>query len=595
MLLLTAVVILLASGIAAGSIMRSERLVTFIAATGALFEVHWLLIALVHREFFIGASIQLVFFIGALFFLSLWLTQIRKWRGPGVVTKQAGAELAVLVVLVAVLGSAWVVGSVNGFIGSNWVTHGFYNGDTATFISLVQRSQITDGLLKQNPFAGNGDLEYPTLLHGAVADWFTQAGIIFDWVHFLPFITLAQLVITIPLFFLLGDLFLPKSLPANTWLGVSNRGIILALEAGIVLYILMLAWDNYIYPQSHFFLTNLFLWQICLLVAANKFSLLQARLAVAIAGVTTLVLLLANAVTGTAATIAWLVFCGGYIIDRRQTVATRSRYLGAAVLTGILFVVVMPGNAAFGLPHFSYTAALDMLRLAPVVLLLLAGIWLQLGRHHYLAVVSVALCLAAVFTFLFSTRNIIVENASRFMYHALLAGFPLLLLLIVRGWFLCRRLLLLSTRSPSEWFIGIGSVVVLFAIFSLPAGSSVLSAFDHLLFKDQQAITLTDRLALEWIQDHTAADAIFLSSPQPPWSIPIFTGRTLLRTAYWLSPEDELGRTVEAAFSGDRGAQAVALSHADYLVLTAAQQELWALPPLEPAYHSPELTIYSLK
>lgn len=577
----------LASLVASGVLFAHQRALTYLAAAGVLWEGQWLLLTLLDRTVLEGVETRVVFDSGALILLAIWLLFYRRWSFPYISGAGSGRrDLAVLAVLFVVLTAAWLVINANGFLDGAWVTHGFYNGDTTTFIALVQRSLLTAGLVDTNPFAGGGALEYPTLLHAGVASVLTAVGISGSWLYFLPAMTLLQIIITVPLFFLLMDVVFPEpNEPWKRWFGVPSRLVILAGQAGLVLFVLALAWDNYVYPQSHFFLTGLFLLQVALLI----------RRRVVPASAVALVLMLANAVTGAAAVAVLAIFYWLQAADRKQEVTQRFGYLGGVVLWVIVFLLFAPGEAAWGWPTFSYTAAPAMIRLGPILVALLAAVWLKLDKQQFLSAAVAVLAAMGFVVFFFSTRNIVIENAERFFYHALVIGFPLLLSLLIRLFYWLRRQLIDTDRPLGQVVAGWLAAVALLLATLLPAGASVASAHDNLMFKDKRVVTITQREALDWLAENTGINAIILSSPNPPWAVPIFAGRALLRADYWLSPQDELARQVTAAFAGDRAAQEMILNQADYLLLPQNEQELWDVSAYDQVFSNTAVNIYRLR
>jgi len=576
----------LASLLASGVLFRHQRVLTYLAAAGVLFEGQWLLLTLLDRTVLIGMETKVVFDMGAVVLLVVWLLFYQRLSFPYMSGGGSGRrDLAVLAVLAVVLVGAWLVIDANGFINGAWVTHGFYNGDTTTFIALVQRSLLTDGLVDTNPFAGGGALEYPILLHAGVASVLTAVGISGSWLYFLPAMTLLQIILTVPLFFLLWDVIFPEpNEPWKLWFGVPSRLVILAGQASLVLFVLALAWDNYVYPQSHFFLTGLFLLQTALLIRGH----------VVPASVVALVLMLSNAVTGTAAVAVLAVFYLLQAADLKQAVWQRAGYLAGVVFWVIAFFAFTPGEAAFGLPTFSYTAAPAMIRLGPILVALLAAVWLA-DKQQFLGAAVAALAVISFATFFLSTRNIVIENAERFFYHALIIGFPLLLGPLLRLFYWLRRQLIDTARPLSQVAAGWATVVALLLVTLLPAGASVASTHDNLMFKDERVVTITQREALDWLEENTEIDDVVLASPNPPWVVPAFTGRALLRADYWLSPQDEMYSQITAAFAGNRAAQKVVLKQADYLLLPRDEQGLWELPLYDQVFSNTAVNIYRLR
>lgn len=585
--------LVLASALASGYFFAHQRLLTYIATIGVLTEGVWLFLTWVSRSvedtrvYWVGAG---VFFIWSLFLVRRWRTSAQMWKNPA-------KDVAVLVVMGITLVAAWSIVRLNGFqADGSWLTHGFYNGDTTTFVSLVQRSLTTDGLVHQNPFAGNGELEYPTLLHAAVANFVSALGITDNWLFFLPIMTLVQIVLTVPIFFLLWDLVWPAPPQRwQLWLGVPSRLAVTIIQAVITLLIMMASWDTFVYPQSHFFLTGLFLLVVCLWI--NNFTLRgQSQIPLIIfTYLLATALGIANAVTGTAAIAIVGVFGLLRANDKKRPVMERGIFLLTLPVLAAIFLLATPGNAALGLPHFSYTAALDMLRLTPLLVVLAIGIMLNLSRQPVIAISAVALSALACVIFIFSTRDIIVDNASRFFYHALLIGFPLMISPLLRVYYWLKRELVYTTHSLAGLATGWAMVAVAVGLLVLPGLASVASAHDHLMFKDPQHITLGMRLAMDWVNDNIPTDSVVIASPDAPWAVPLFTGRSLLRTDYWLSPDDVVLADVKAALAGEKAAQEKILPQADYLLLTFKERKLWEPLPLEKIFDNVAVAIYKIK
>lgn len=594
-------ILLVGALLASGILFEHKRMLTFLATAGLIFEGRWLLMTLINRTFFPTVSLSTIVLFESIIILVLTLVFIKKWTWPYKGTGSGRRDIVILPVLLLVLAGAWLVTSKNGFSDHAWVTHGFYNGDTATLLSLTQRSFLETGLVNENPFAGNGALEYPTLLHASLANFLDQAGIGMDWFRFLPLFTYLQIFLTVPVFFLLWDVLLPE--PKNEtekWLGVPSRWVIYLLQAGVVLYVLSLSWDGYIYPQSHFFLTGLFVMLAALLASSARLSLMAKEHILKHGAIIalTIVLMLSNAVTGTAALVLTGVFFLMRVFDVKRRPAERGWQLAIVVVLGLLFLWAMPGNGALQIiPTFSYTAAIDMLRLALPLGILMIGMYQYVSRQSFVAVGSAALMALGLIVFFFSSRNIVIENSSRFFYHAILIGFPLVLAPIVQGWYWVRRELLHTTHSVPEKVAGWFAVGTLLLLLIFPGAVSVASAHDNLMFKDEQVIDTAYRRALWWIEDNTEPSAVFLASPETPFAIPMFTGRTLLRTAYWLSPDDVVLADVVSAFEGDTSAQEQVMGGADYLLLQDVERKLWEpLPPTIPVvFDVNAVVIYKLR
>ncbi|MBI1833826.1 MAG: hypothetical protein HYR90_03280 [Candidatus Andersenbacteria bacterium] len=565
--MVAAVVVLVGSLIASGLVYDHKRVLTYLGLAGVLWQVTWLTLTFLERVVFPAETSAQVLFIGSFVFLisALITLRFRSIRLPfGRGHHDLVGEGAIMLVLLVVLGAASLIWRVNGFQDHAWITHGFFNGDTVTFMALTQRSLNETGLVQQNPFNANESLEYPTLLHAGMANIFRDLSEGSGWLYFLPTLTYIWIFITVPMFFLLWEVVIGKTV-ASLWQQ-------LLIPSVTILYLAAVSWDTYIYPQSHFFLTGLFLFDVFCFTRAFS-TLHDKRLLEILGALTTVILLLSNAISGTVAVALAVTYC----LLRRQPY-----YLCAAIIFIALFFVATPGNAAFGWPHFSYTAGYDMLRLSPIVAVILAAaFWKRVTLPHISAAITVITGLAFV-TFFFSQRNIVVENASRFFYHGALVGFPLVGMAIPLLWSYVKRVLrgfqISSPQSIITLFLLLGAVGLLL----LPAGTSVVSAHDNLMRKDTQDIDTATRLGLWWIEDNTTHNAVFLASPEAPFAIPAFTGRSLLRTNYWLSQQDSVFADIEAAFRGDKAAQEQVLPAADYVFLTAKERA--SFEPLPDSY-----------
>lgn len=486
--LLLVFVSLLGSGIA----FRHRGILTYLATTGVLWEAQWLLLTLLGHHYVIGGILLLL----------AWLTQYKKFTFPRV----SSTDVPIAIVTGIVLTAAGLIFQFNSFGPGEWVMHGFFNGDTATLIAITEKAKLTHGLVSENPFAGNGPLEYPSLLHAGLASLNFQP-------EYLPLITYVQIILTVPIFFLLFE-------QKNIW-----------LEAGVVLYVLALSWESYVYPQGHFFLMGTFVLMASLLL---KPTLPQLGTAVILG----IVLLFSNAVTGTAAVLLKIAYDGLQGLRRGISRFERLGWGIGVLFWIILFLLFTPGNGSLGaIPGFSYTAAAEIGRLAPVLILVLIGIFLNYERRLFTSVAGLGLMGLALTMFIFSTRDIVIENASRFFYHAVLIAFPLAIVPLTRIYYWFRREFLLSSRTGVEKMIGWGAVIIFLAIFLLPAGASVVSTHDNLMFKDEQIITQAMFEQAEVIKKNTPLDAAISGSPDPPFWIPMLTGRALERTNFWLSPE----------------------------------------------------------
>jgi hypothetical protein len=186
------------------------------------------------------------------------------WRGrwPRILCGVTRGDGMFLIALVPILVSTFVVSHVNDYrLGSDgrleFHARGFVNGDTFTLFALTnsQRNTHQSEYKGLNPFAGNGPLEYPTLLHKALANIMAATGA--DITHAAWWLILPSLAGTVAVSVLSARLFL--------------HGQVVPVWAGIVLLLAYgTTWESFTYPQSHTFLTGLFLLFILLLVRRDQ-------------------------------------------------------------------------------------------------------------------------------------------------------------------------------------------------------------------------------------------------------------------------------------------------------------------------------------
>ncbi len=594
MLWLTLGLICVSASVGSVILFRHHRLTTLLATIGVGMELQWLLFTWLILRFAPNqSSTWYVALAGLAAVLSVLL--FIRIRPKLDIAGFGPRDLVVLIVLALVGGGAVVIVQANGLQGTDFVLHGFYNGDVVTFASLVQRAIVDPSPIMTNPFAGNTVLEYPTLLHHAFGQLFRQVGIGIEWIHFWPLLTYLQIALTVPLFFLLWDIVVPEPGRGELWLGLTRRWHGHVLQGFLTIGVISLSADNFVYPQSHFFLTGFWLLLAALLWArpASYPRHLVAALA------TVIVLSGANAVTGTAAIALFIITLVSVTVSRG--VSNRIRLLNCATTLGALLVYLLfvPGQASFGMPHFSYTAANDLLRLAPLTLLLLVGIATQYQRYGRESIGIMVVAILSVVVLLFSTRDIVVANASRFIYHALLIGVPFMIRPAVVALFYLRRQLLLSTKTISEAAVGVLLTIIGLSILLLPNLASVASAFDNLVQQDEHRITWQRREVGWWLADNTSAQDIIIANPRAPWDVPLLTGRALLRASYdtnafWLSLNDATLTTLRSAFAGDNTAQKSIISAGDYLLLSSEEQKIWVGLP-EPVFASKDYKVYKLQ
>jgi len=586
------VTLVIASVLGSGVLFRHQRVLTLIAAAGAMWQGQWLLLTLLDRMWLRSIDTNMVYWIGATVLLLPWLGLIKKWSWPYKKPGSGRRDFVVLIILIGVLGASYLVQSRNGFIDGEWVAHGFYNGDTMTMISLTQRSMLTDGLVRENPFAGGGYLEYPTLWHAGIAALIVGVGLDMEWMHYLEILTYIQILMVVPMFFLLMDCVWPEpERKEEKWLGVSSRMLVLIAQALLVGYVMAVSWDNYIYPQTHFFLTGMFLLIVSLLVKAGKSSGWKECGYLTTSGVVSLLLLMSNAVTGAVAVAITIVYYGWRLLDAKQEINRRVLFLMGVAAWLLVYMVFSSGDAVFGLPHFSYTSAESIMRLGPVVLALGVALLLR-GKAGWLDLAIVATFAMTVITFLLSQRDIVVANSERFVYHGLLIGFPILLAPMVQAYYWLRRRIIWQSSGLVEKTVSVSASVAIVLLVVMPVLISGARAHDHLMFQDEQVIDFFYREALDYLRQNAGVGDIILTDPEAPWVVPMFTGLSMLRANYWLGVEDEVFRDVQLAFRGNTQAQERSLQRSDYMLIKQDETNKWKLDKYEQVFRSDQYEVY---
>lgn len=580
--------------IGSGVLFQHKRILTYIALAGALFEAELLLTTLLHRTILGSVDGPTFFLIAGIVCIALWFSFYKAWKSPYSTPGSGKRDLFAGIALLVVLAFAYPIVSSNGYVGENFIMRGFYNGDVVTFASLVQKSFNTGLLVSENPFSANGSLEYPTLLHGAVSDFFSLLGIGKDWLHYLSLMVYAQIIITIPLFFLLWDTAYPEPKnPAEKWFGVSSRTYIYAAQTVLTLTAIFLSIDSFVYPQSHFFLLGIFLAILALFSRGSLAGTRDQILPVVTGFVCALLLLLANTVTGTVAVALAGVVCFIRIFDKKRPIPERALFLLLGILLLVALKYASDERTAFNHLHFSVSAAGDMIRAGLPALLILGASLYSLSRKQYLSVAAGIVSLLGFAVFFLSDRNIVTENASRFLYHSVLIGFILFLPLLIQLLYWIRRELLLTSRPMSELVAGWGIVTSSVLILLLPIGISAGSTYSSLLTGEERSISKDMRITLWWIDDHVPAHSTVIANPNEPFVIPLFTGRAMLRaTDYWLSLDDEVATTAEKAFAGDTAAQQQVLDMGSFLFLTKEDEKLWNVSKLTRLTGSDDASVY---
>ena len=589
------ILVLVAGILATGSLFEHRRLTTFLASGLGLSWSFWLLLTLLARSISGGETSEAVFMVGAILLLIPWLYHWRDIRVPGVHSKvRLFDELVPIVMTGLVLVGAVPVLMNNGWQGDEFVMHGFYNGDTTTFGALTQRSLLTQGLVQENVFSGNGPLEYPTLLHASVAELMRAVGLT-DLLPSLSLLTVVTIIVTVPTLWLLWDSVVPPVVAGKRWQGLANNALPKILQFALPAYVLALSWDAYIYPQSHFFLSAPFVLLAALLLTNERAVGRRHYVALCTGLVIALVLLLSNAVTGTVAMVAIIAQSLVHATSSKRTVPARATHMLAALFIIIVFFVATPGEGAISyVPGVSYTAAGEMLQLALPLLLVVAGLMLVPERSQVLSASVGLVTLLALVTYFFSARDIVVENASRFFYHAIVIGFPMTVHPLARllVWF---QRALHNSSQPLGGKIGIyamalGSILLL----ALPPLASGASAYDNLLFQNETVVMTNEIAAHRWLAGNTSPTDIVAVHPDGPWNVPLFTGRSVLRTNYWLDADDDVTALLNSAFAGDADAQAAISAEAQYLLLSGAQLEVWNRSSDDSVFTNDEFSIFAL-
>ena len=591
------VVLFLASAlIGSGILFHHKRILTYIAAAGVLFEGELLLTTLLHRTLFQYIDGPTFFLIASVLYTTIFLALYKQWKHPYSTPGSGLRDMYAAILLFVVLAAAYPIVQHNGFHGEDFILHGFYNGDVVTFASLVQKSFDTSLLVTQNPFSGNGSLEYPTLLHGAVSDLFSLLHVYKDWLYFWSIMTFIQICITIPMFFLVWDTVFPEPVAQEEkWLGVSSRHTIYILQTLISAVAIGLSFDSFSYPQSHFFLIGIFLGVIALLAKALSLSGKQQIFPVTTGATLAALLLLSNTVTGTAAAGAVGVFCIIRIFDKKRSPMERGFFLLFAFAILVFMKNASVGRTTLSHLHFSVSSASDMIRAGLPTLFVLGAALYSLARKQYIAITAAAISSLGFIIFFLSDRNIVTENASRFLYHGFLIGSVLLLPLAVQYLYFIKRELLFTLRPMSERIGGWIAVASGALIILLPIGISTASTYVSLLGPGEYHVSVSDRTLLWWIDENVKSNEVIIVNPNEPFLVPLFTGRAMLRAHdYWLSQDDEISQDLEAAYTGNTSAQKNIIKQGSYIILTSEEVKQWNTSSFKKMMASENAAIYKI-
>lgn len=583
--------------IGSGILFHHKRVLTYIAVVGALFEAEILLTTLLHRTMGQSMSGTMFFLLAGVIFVTIWGALYSYWKSPYSIPGSGKRDAYVGVALLVVLLCAYPIISRNGYVGEEFVMHGFYNGDVATFGSLVQKSFHTSSLVEANPFSANGNLEYPTLLHASVANFFSLLSIGKDWLHYLGLMTYAQIVLTIPLFFLLWDTTFPEPKnPAEKWFGLESRNKVYALQAILTLIAVGLSIDTFVFPQSHFFLMGIFLTAIALFANVSQLNSKDQIMSGIPVFAMALLLLLANTVTGTVAIALAGTLCLLRIFDKKRTIPQRAFFLGLGLVLVVFMKYASEGRTELNNLHFSVSAAGDMLRTGLPALFVLGAALYSLSRKQFLSVATSITCALGFLVFFLSNRDIVTENASRFLYHGFLIGHVLLLPLVIQALYWVKREVLYTTRPWSEKIAGGLIVASACATLLLPIGISFGNTYKSLVFGYNHVANFNTRIALSWIDEHTPSNAVVIANPNEPYIVPLFTGRAMVRaTDYWLSADDDTSKTLQKAFAGDKAAQKEILSQGSYLFLNKEDQAHWDISTLKKVADTGDVKVYATR
>lgn len=547
------------AGAALALLLIPEMSVLLWAMTSIVFGTGIVLLHALLRALFPAlADMPFLFSLAALSVFLSALSAFLIWRGKlnRVLCSVSRGDVLFLMVCVPMLASILAVNARNGYIvlpddREEFHTRGFVNGDTMTLFALTQATQNREetNLLQENPFAGNGVLEYPTLLHRALADILTATG---------SEVTRAVWWLIIPV--LAGTLAV-SALSTQFFLRREN---VPYWSAVLLLAVFGATWESFTYPQSHTFLTGLFFLFVLLLVLRDQSDQAFERRVLRFAiGILAIVLLFSNAVLGTAAV---AIAVGSNLLQFfNQQWPLRDRLsglIGSTILV-MLFLLFPPGAGAIGSVNIAYTAVPQMLTVALPAFLVLWALWdaKWLHRSTTLLGAAVLLPLLGFITLVFSGRDIIAENSPRFLFLLVLLGWPTLIPLVQRvsDWWWRETRHVQHTFAEQVLLWGGGAITVLGLL--LPTAASVAGTLDVLVRKPPSIVSGDELAAFAWIRKETAPNAVILRATEStfentivsPLALPAFTGRSQLRSEYWLSPDDATLARVQKFFAAEDG------------------------------------------
>ncbi len=444
------------------------------------------------------------------------------------------SDLAIVLIFALVFGGAYLILQKNGYHARNtdagYIAHSFFNGDTFTLFALTKFSQHTGKFPLYSPFEASASLEYPGLFPYAL-------GKILNWLKLdvtrdlTPFFYL-QIFATVASFFLLARLIFQEE----------QKHIIFTLLT--VIYLLFLSWDSYIYPQIHFFLTGLFL---ILVLFITKIDLERNLVWFIPAFILVNILFFSNKVLGLAAIVLFSIFALFHFFQRRIKIWQKALLFLALGELIFIFLRQNTGEGFFTLPKLHYAALPSMLLFSlPCIFLLYFG---SNGAKKtpvlYLSILS--LITLSWVIFFAAKRTIFVDNASRFLYLALMSGFFLLLDSLPRFLQEAMRKFLYFDEGRYQSFLNLASWFFIFVFIGMPALYVAVVAEKSLLQEDYHFIKSAELAAFSWIENNIPIEKTFLRTiddkafqkESSAFSLPAFTGRSQFTADYWLARNEE--------------------------------------------------------
>jgi len=455
------------------------------------------------------------------------------------------SDLAIILVFVLVFSGAYLVLQKNGYHPKDsekgYVAYSFFNGDTFTLFALTKLSQYTGKFPRTSPFEAHASLEYPALFPYTL-------GRIFNWLQLdvtsdLLFPFYLQIFATIASFFLLARLIFQEK----------QKHIIFTLLT--VIYLLFLSWDSFIYPQVHFFLMSLFL---VLVLFFTKIDLDKNLLWFIPAFFLVNILFFSNKVLGLAAVILFMVFSFYYLCQRQIKIWQKSLLLLALLALSLIFLHQNKGESFFTFPKLHYTALPSMLLFSlPCIFLLYFG--REAAKRTpalYLSILS--LIFLSWLIFFMAKRPIFVDNASRFLYLALLSGFFLLLDSLPNFLLEAKRRIFYFDEGTYFGFLNLASWCFIFIFIGMPALYVAVVTEKSLLQEDYHFVKSSELAAFSWIENNIPSDKTFLRTIEDKaflkessaFSLPAFTGRAQFTADYWLARDRERKEFAKKFFAG---------------------------------------------